>query len=436
MENSKAGLSVNQEKAVLGIPFRWVIVILGFIILILSNLNVNTFGIFFKPTADQFGWSRGMVSGAYSLRALLMAALVVPMGYLSDRYGPRWVLVACCLFSGTAFVLIGRAASLWQYYLAQGVLMGIGNSGLFVCVAATVGRWHDARRGLALGIMSTGTGISSIVFPLVAANLIQSLGWHWAIAILGAITLAVGIPVSLLFKNPEERGGRTVRKSGPYSPFEAWRLVPKLLQDPVLIAIVLMLFFFYTAGNLFTSQFVNYVTDTGISALVAATMMSAMGVASATGRLGLGSVSDRIGTKADNVVCCALVAVAFIILPFTHISATMWLAAIAFGVGFGGMAPLIPSLVLERFGTERVAALTGVAMMGNFLGSVAGPWMGGFIFDVFESYLLAFVLSTVFTITALIIALRLPSATNMGSEHRREPKGKDYLSRPLWRPRK
>jgi len=137
--------------------------------------------------------------------------------------------------------------------------------------------------------------------------------------------------------------------------------------------------------------------------------MSVVGIASTTGRLGVGAIADRIGTKRDAAMCCMLMAVAFILL-ITKVPALIWVAAAAFGVAFGGAAPLLPAIIAERIGTEQLATATGMCMTGAFAGAALGPFLGGLIFDVSGTYFWALLLSMGLSIVALIVALRMPPA--------------------------
>ena len=139
------------------ISVPWVIVILAALLLLIANVNSNTFGVFFKPIAEELGWSRGAVAGAMAIRSIIAGVFALPMGYLADRYGPRRVLLACFLSLGVGFLLYSRVTSMWQLYLIQGLLMGIAISSPFVCVMSTVVKWHTKRPGLVLGMASAGT---------------------------------------------------------------------------------------------------------------------------------------------------------------------------------------------------------------------------------------------------------------------------------------
>jgi MFS family permease len=393
-----------------GLSFPWVIILLSFLLLLIANINSNTFGVFFKPIAEEFGWSRGAVSGTLALRALIAGIFALPMGYLADRYGPRRVLLPTFLLLGLSFLLFSKIASLWQFYLIQSLFIGIAMSVPFVCVMSTVGKWHNTRPGLALGLTSAGTGLSSVIFPPLSTALIASGGWRQAIFILGLITLIIAVPISLFMKDPPSAKRKNSGKpAGIRNPFIIWLKLPGLLKNRVFLALILVFFFFPLAGNLLIVHFVNIATDTGVNATIAASMMSVMGIVSTVGRVSMGAISDRIGTKADTALCCVslILSLIFLMLP---VPGLMWVSAALLGLGFGGMAPLVPAVMGTYFGWINLATMTGAITIGSNLGAMVGPWMAGFTFDISHSYLPALAISTAFTVAALVIILRLPSA--------------------------
>jgi MFS family permease len=308
-------------------------------------------------------------------------------------------------------IAIAKVTTIWQLYLIQGVGIGIGMSGPFVCIMSTVAKWHESRRGLALGIASAGTGLSSIIFPLVATQLIQAKGWQFAIFIIGLIIVAIGVPASLVMKDPPNKIKRKLPGNDRTSRglFDILGLLPQFLKKPAFLSIITMFMLIGAIGNMLYNHLVNYATDIGISALMAAGMMSAMGVASTIGRLGIGAISDRIGTKRDTAMCCILLAVSCLLLV-SKVPALMWVAAALFGIGFGGSMPLVPAIMGERVGIEQLSTATGVGSIGIFIGAALGPWLGGFIYDVSGSYLWALLLAAGAGIAALIITIRMPSA--------------------------
>ena len=101
------------------------------------------FGIFLKPMLAEFGWGRGVTSGAYSLSWLLQGLSAVIMGRINDRYGPRLVLTICGVLLAAGFLLTTCISAGWHLYLSYGVLTGLGTGGLYVPVASTIARCSE-----------------------------------------------------------------------------------------------------------------------------------------------------------------------------------------------------------------------------------------------------------------------------------------------------
>jgi MFS family permease len=406
-KNETIGKMVITKSS--GLSFPWVVVILGALVLLSAYVHNYTFGVFFKPIAEQFGWNRATISGAIAFRALVAAALVVPMGYWADHYHPRRVLLPCIILLGVSMMAIAKINNIWQLYLIQGLGIGIGMSAPFVCVMSTIVKWHDTRRGLALGIASAGTGLGSIIFPPVATKLIEVKGWPFATFILGVIVLAIGIPASLMIKDPPKVMKQQLTDSGISSKsiFSAWYSISQFFRTPVFLAIIVMFLFTGTVGNMLTNHLVNYATDIGITALLAAGMISVMGVSITIGKFGIGAISDRIGTKRSTLICCVSL-VASSILLISRIPLLMWVGTALSGIGFGGSLTLGPIIMGERVSIDKISAATGANTMGGWIGSALGPWLGGILFDISDSYTWALLLAMGVSFVALIIALRMP----------------------------
>ncbi len=408
----------RESPSLLGIPRPWVITLFGFVVLTVSSANVTTFGIFFKPIALELELSRSVVAGSFSARMIVMAILVAPLGYLSDRYGPRIVLFPCLLLLSVGMALLSKVSTVWELYLIQGLLIGASVSGTFVCVTSAIGKWHSKNRGLALGIAAGGLGLSSVVFAPLTAKLIQDTGWRDASIVLAVIVLLTAAPASLFLANPraadEELTGALRNRSKGL--FQSWRLFPMFFRTPPFPAIALMFFLFTTAANLVITHFVNYATDVGASAAVAAAMMGAQGISSTTGRLTMGAVSDRLGVKTTLIICFTTITGGLLLLEWNFSFSMMWVAILLFGFAHGGEVPLMPGLIGEQFGTRNLATVTGVALIGTYIGAAVGPWLGGFLFDLFGNYSLALALATLMTLVGTALAWRLRPATQPALE--------------------
>lgn len=400
----------QTERARTKSYYPWFIAAVGALLLMCLNIYANTFGVFFKPIAQEFGWSRGELSASITFRFAVAAILAIPMGYWADRYGPRRVLLPSFLLLGLGMIATTRVDALWQMFLVQGLVLGTATAAPFICISATVARWHQGRRGLALGIAAAGVGLSGMAFPPVAAKLIQVQDWRYAMVLLGLFTVAVTVPGGLLFKDPVDRSRRyagNAARQGRQGPFQVWRLMPRVLKNPAFAATIVTLVLVFSSSGLVLNHLVNYATDIRIAALTAAAMMSALGIGNTFGRLAMGAVSDRIGTRTDMAICCLLLALPMVLLV-TQVNWLMWIAVILFGVGAGGAIPLVPAIMGERLGTEHLSTATGIGTIGIFIGYALGPWMGGFLFDISGGYLWALVLGAVFSLAALVIIMWLP----------------------------
>jgi MFS family permease len=152
---------------------------------------------------------------------------------------------------------------------------------------------------------------------------------------------------------------------------------------------------------------INYATDTGISALIAATFISVVGIGSIIGRLAMGIVSDRIGSINAMLVCGAFMIVSLVWLIFAGNIWTFYLFAFAFGFAYGGEVPQMPLLMSRYYGLKSVSALVGVLMIGIAIGGSLGSWLGGQIFDMTSSYRAAYTLAAVVGFVSIIMMLVL-----------------------------
>ena len=187
--------------------YGYIIVAAAFLITLIMCGTLFTFGVFFKPILTEFGWTRAMTSGAFSLCILLFGLLGIGTGRLTDRFGPRVVMSGCGFFLGLGYLLMSQVSAIWQLYLFYGVMVGIGVSGSFVPLVSTVARWFAERRGMMTGIAVSGIGIGTMIMPLVANWLISSYGWRTSYIVVGITVLVLIILVAqFLRRDPGQMG--------------------------------------------------------------------------------------------------------------------------------------------------------------------------------------------------------------------------------------
>ena len=164
---------------------------------------------FVVPMADEFGWSRGFVSGAVSLGAVGGLILSPVAGRLIDRYGSSVIVAGCSAVVGSCALALGLAAlSWWSFYAIYVPGRAVFSSPLELSTTTAVSNWFLRRRALALAAFGALQGIGLGTLPLVAAALIGVFDWRTAWVVLGAVTLVSGIvpPLLLMARRPEDLG--------------------------------------------------------------------------------------------------------------------------------------------------------------------------------------------------------------------------------------
>jgi MFS family permease len=378
------------------------------------------FGVFFKPLSDEFGWTRAMTAGAFSLVWIPQGLLAFVMGGLNDRFGPRLVLRICGALIGAGWLLTSQISAIWQLYLFYGVIVGAGLGGTFVPLTSTTARWFVAKRGLMTGIVTSGVGIGTFVGPPIATWLIGVYNWRTSYIILGTIVL-VGTAVASHFlrRDPAEMGMR------PYGEVESPRVSTGARPASGLTtgdAVSTRQFWIVSAAFLcygfslsaILLHLAPYATDLGYSAGTAAMLLSVLGGASVAGKIVFGGLADRIGNKQVYLISFVLMAASlFWLVPVRGLWA-LYLFAAVFGCAYGGLATAHSPLVAWLFGLKQHGSIFGLSFNGWTVGCAIGPVVAGSIFDASGSYQSAFLLCGFAAVVGLLLTTSLTSA--LGSD--------------------
>ncbi len=395
--------------------YGWVLVAVGTTIIALLNGTGYSFGVFFKPLLEEFGWTRTQLSGPASLRMLVTGVGGVFGGAIVDRVGPRWIVCGALAMAGIGYFLTSGADTLSEFYLYLGLITGIGMSSHYPALTSVIPRWFTRRRGLATGIILSGYGIGQIIFPPLSTQLISSFAWRRSFLLLGIIIVAVGIPISFLVRLPpkEEPGARPdapeKKVSGPATE-AAWSLKETIHTLPIWQLGLLYALFSLTLNSLMV-HIVPFAIDIHIEPVAAALILTVIGACNALGRISGGWLSDVIGTKKTMALSILLQALAVPCLIVGRSVLWLYPIAVVFGLGYGGLSAVVPRLISEYYGVRSMGALLGIIQMAFAIGGMAGALFAGYVFDKTGSYTLAFgLLSIAVAITfVLCVTLRPPA---------------------------
>lgn len=392
--------------------YGYIVVIAGFLILVSMYGTLYSFGVFFKPVLTEFGWTRAMTSGAYSLCFLLSGAVAMAAGRLNDRFGPRAVMSCSGLFLGLGYFLMSKISAYWELYLYYGVIVGVGMGGGIAPSLSTVARWFVKRRGLMTGMTIAGTGTGTLVTPLIAYWLVSIYSWRTSFTIIGiaVFILIVGL-AQLLTRDPGRKGLSPYGAETAVADRSNLEVAGLSLQEAVRTAQLWILFVIYVCAGFFIQiiivHIVIHATGLGISQVSAASVLSIIGVGSLVGRVMGGGVSDRFGNKPTITAALILMGAGFIWLLMARELWMLYIFAIIFGIAYGEILCMMSLLPAELFGLRSQGVILGITIFASTIGGGIGPVVAGRIFDITGSYQIAFMICVAVAIAGLIMAISI-----------------------------
>jgi MFS family permease len=383
------------------------VVAAGFTVTFVGFGCVYSFSAFIPVLLREFSGSRGSVALAFSTASFLYFGLGGITGPLADRYGSRPLAAVGMALIGAGLAAASFATSLTQVAVAYSLGIGLGVGCAYVPAMGSVQRWFVRRRGFASGLASSGIGVGTLVVPPVSALLIGAIGWRETYLVLGAAAAAIGIGAALLIENdPRDRG------LGPDGdPIEA-KTAPSRASGLAIADAIRSRGFIGLYIACLTCAFgvfvpfvhlVPYAIDHGITAGSAVLLVSVIGIGSTAGRFCLGGVADRFGRKRSLVAMFVGMALS---LCAWAISTGFWpLAGFAFvfGIVYGGWVALLPAVVMDYFGGRNVSGLIGLLYTSAGIGTLIGPSVAGFAFDMTGSYTVPILASAAGNVIAALV---------------------------------
>lgn len=392
--------------------YGYVVVAAAFFIILVMWGSLYSFGVFFQLLLDEFGWTRTVMSGAFSLHMVLHGCLYIITGKLTDKFGPRLVVTVCGLFLGLGFLLMSQVNTIWQLYLFYGVIIGIGISGGSVPLLSTVAKWFVKKRGMMTGTVSSSIGLGTVIMPSVAGWLISTYGWRSSYVDIGIIVLVViVIAAQFLRRDPSDLGlvayGASEANAEGFNAVEVRLSFRKAIytRQVWLLCVALFSFGFYLQTVMV--HVVLYATGLGISVTSAASILAAIGGASIAGRLIMGSAGDRVGNKLATLISLVIISMTLLWLLTVGEVWMLYLFAAVFGFVYGGIAALMSPLVAELFGLRAHGIILGMVSFSLTTGGAVGPVLASYIFDVTASYQLAFLICLLVSIISIVALIFL-----------------------------
>jgi MFS family permease len=357
-----------------------------------------SFAVFLVALLGEFGWSRSVLAGAFSLFTLVHGLAAYPIGWCCDRFGPRRPVLIGALLLAAGLSLDALVTRPWHFYLTFGVLtaLGVATAG-WVPAVVVVQRWYPQRIGTMLGFTSAGIGVGIFLVGPLSQVLIDLVGWRDAYRALAVLVAFWIVPAALwLLRDPPRRAAAA--PTGGVAAAEAGLRAAAASRRFWLIALAQGSASF--ANQMLLAHQVAYLVDHGVTALAAASVVGVVGLASIVGKGGGGWASYTVGRELTYTAGMSLVATSIAtlgILALTGGAGWAYLYGALIGVGYAVTAPLMPAVVSDLYRGRNFGAIFGAIQVANAVGGSAGPWSAGRIYDATGTYAPAFVAALVAT---------------------------------------
>ena len=357
-------------------------------------------GAFFVSLERHFGWSRTILSGAFSLSRAEGAILGPIEGYLIDTLGSRMAVLIGLLILGIGFVALSYTDSILWFYISFLIVFAGAGIGGFMPLIAAINNWFIRKRTTAMAIGMTGINLGGLLVPLLTFSIV-SLGWRSTSLVIGIGALILAIPISSAIRNrPEEYGSKPdgideheineIESESPINLDEIDFTVKEALRTKAFWAITAAHGFSAVSAVTISVHIIPALTDIGISLQFSGVIVSIYTVVGVIFQLLGGYAGDKLSKTRLIAFFVTIQALGmFVVATVPNMSGAI-LFAVLYGAGFGGRIPLLTSIRGEYFGRKNFATIFGVSQVPMNLATMFAPIAAGYIFDVHGSYFIPF----------------------------------------------
>jgi MFS family permease len=384
--------------------YAWLRLAASVLLSTIGGVGMWSYVVALPAVQTEFAVDRAAASLPFTLTMIGFGFGGVLMGWLSDRFGLIVPVLLGAVSLALGYVLTGYAATLWQFTIAYGVLIGLGSSATLGPMMADISHWFIRRRGIAVTICSAGNALAGTVWPPIVQHFIASDGLRATQIGIGVFCAATMLPLALLVLRHRAPAMHVDEAPAlPNASPAALGLSPAGLQGLLCLAG----FACCVAMAMPQVHIVAYCGDLGYGIAHGADMLALMMAGTILSRVASGFVADRIGGLATLVASSALQGLALALYLMFSSLTSLYVISAMFGLFQGGIIPMYAVIIREYFAPREAGTRVGVVLMATLGGMALGGWMSGLIFDLTGSYHAAFLNGLLWNLLNLAIAVWL-----------------------------
>lgn len=377
----------RPNTAAIGRPglFDWMVVGLGFVALSVGFSARANIGLAMAPMEQELGWTRTGVSDAAG-RALVIMAMVAPFaGNLVDKFGARLLLGFGLIALGVGMLGTSMVQNAWQFYLAYSLVGAIGFGTVATHVVSTAVSYRFVeRRGLAVGIATSGSSAGQFLFVPIVAVILAAFGWRSSYVVLGVACLALSPIVFFLLRTENESKSKRNSEQSDSLPVRLTRLAKSGTFH------LLFWGFFicgFTTTGIIETHFLPFAATCGFPPQESALAYGLLSAINLAGMVLAGWLTDRMNRPLLLGGIYIMRAFSFLILLVAAKDINLLFGfAVVFGVFDYSTVPPTASLVATHLGIRVMGLAMGLLSAGHALGGATGVFLAARIFDWSAKY--------------------------------------------------
>jgi len=397
------GAEAHDEASRTDSGYAWLRLGLAVLISTIGGVGMWSGVVALPSLQAEFGVARADASLPYTFAMFGFALGGVAMGRLVDRFGIVLPIVIAALALGLGYVAAGNAATLFQFALAHGLLIGLGSAATFGPLMTDISHWFTRRRGIAVAICASGNYLAGTFWPPIVQHFIATSGWRATHVGIGLFCVATMLPLALTLRRPLPRHQEAAAGVTEFAAPGTLGLSAAALQWLLALAGIACC----VAMSMPQVHIVAYCGDLGYGVARGAQMLSLMMGFGIISRVGSGFIADRIGGLGTLLLGSLLQGSALVLYLLFNGLNSLYVISALFGLFQGGIVPSYAIIVREYFAPREAGTRVGIVIMATVLGMALGGWMSGAIFDLTGSYRAAFANGILWNLLNGVIALSL-----------------------------